>query len=99
MLLASNDFRAVNRAAPLKPGWGKSQPNLEFGINYKAWINPYGDRNLEYDTELRKDWRLLDKLEADSKAAIRQNKYPSKSDHLKLIKESKKKAEKDKKMP
>lgn len=76
--------------------WKESETNEGFRISYKAWINPYGERNLEYDTDLEKEWRLADRLEDEAKTAFRQNKRPTKPDLPKLIKEAKEKAEKDK---
>lgn len=79
--------------------WRGSDTNQTFSINYKAWVNPYGERNLEYDTDLENEWRLIDQLGDQAKTAIRQNKRPAKPDLPKLVKEAKEKAEKDKGKP
>lgn len=71
--------------------WKESETAQGFRISYKAWINPYGLRNLEYDTDLEKEWRLLDQLEDEAKTAFRQNKRPAKPDLEKLVKETKEK--------
>lgn len=74
--------------------WVASETNTGFRISYKAWINPYGNRNLEYEPELEKEWRLYDQLEDDAKTLIRGNKRPTKPDLPKLIKEATEKAAK-----
>jgi hypothetical protein len=70
-----------------------------FRISYKAWINPYGSRNLEYESDLAGQWRLRKQLEREAKTNLLQNKRPSKPDLPKLVKEAKEKAEKGKNRP
>lgn len=69
--------------------WTETETNQGFRISYKAWINPYGERNLEYDPDLEKEWRLADQLGDQAKTAFRQNKRPEKPDLSKLVKEAK----------
>ena len=76
--------------------WKETETNQGFRISYKASINPYGSRNLEYDADLAAQWQLRKQLEREAKADLLQNKRPVKPDLSKLIKEAKEKAEKDK---
>jgi hypothetical protein len=46
----------------------------------KGWINPYGDRNLEYDNRLEASWRVVDELNAEAKQAFDVKKLPQKPD-------------------
>ena len=72
------------------------KPHGRFRIDYKAWINPYGSRNLEYETNLVCQWQLRKQLEREVKADLLQNKRPPKPDLPKLIKDAKERAEKNK---
>ncbi len=69
--------------------WRESKTQEGLRISYKAWINPYGERNLEYEVELEKEWRLADRLEQDAKILLRQNKRPAVPDLQRLIKDAK----------
>lgn len=64
----------------------ESKTNEAFRITYRAWINPYGSRNLEYESELAEQWQLRKQLEREAKAAFRQNRRPSKPDLQGFIK-------------
>lgn len=79
--------------------WKETETNQGFRINYKAWINPYGLRNLEYESDLGEQWQLRKQLEREARADLIQNKRPEKPDFPKLVKEAKEKAEKDKGKP
>ena len=68
--------------------WKASKTNEGFRISYEAWINPYGERNLEYDSDLKQEWRLVHRLEAEAKAAHGQGKRPEKPNLPKLLKEA-----------
>ncbi len=76
--------------------WKESETNQGIRIGYKAWINPYGSRNLEYESDLAGQWQLRKQLEREAKADLLQNKRPAKPDLPTLVKEAKEKAEKDK---
>jgi hypothetical protein len=76
--------------------WKGSDTNQVFRIRYKAWINPYGERNLEYESNLEGQWQLRKQLESEAKADLLKNKRPVKPDLPKLIKEAKEKADKGK---
>ncbi len=69
--------------------WKESDTNQGFRISYKAWINPYGDRNLEYEVGLEREWRLADRLEREARSSLLQNERPSKPDLPSLLKEVK----------
>jgi len=71
--------------------WKESEKHQGFRLSYKSWVNPYGSRNLEYDTDLDKEWRLADRLNDEAKAAHRQGKRPEKPDLKALIKADKEK--------
>lgn len=79
--------------------WRGSDTSQAISISYKAWINPCGSRNLEYESDLAGQWQLRKQLEQEAKADLLRNKYPPKPDLPKLIKEAKEKAEKDKGKP
>jgi hypothetical protein len=66
--------------------WGAGT-NQMFGLSYKAWVNPYGERNLEYNQELEKNWRVEKELAAEAKAAIEAGTRPTKPDIQKRIQE------------
>lgn len=76
--------------------WKESKTNEGFRVNYKAWINPYGSRNLEYESGLAEQWQLRKQLEREAKTDLLQNKRPLKPDLPKLIKDAKDKDDKDK---
>ncbi|MGD9873840.1 MAG: hypothetical protein AB7T27_06175 [Kiritimatiellia bacterium] len=73
--------------------WKESETNQGFRIRYNAWINPYGSRNLEYESDLTAQWQLRKQLEREARADLLQNKRPTKPDLPKLIKEAEDKAE------
>lgn len=60
-------------------------------LSYESWVNPYGSRNLEYDTELQEEWKLRKQLETDAKLRIKQGKRPEKPDLKALIQAEKEK--------
>mgnify|MGYP006292988241 CR=1 FL=1 len=71
--------------------WKESEKQQGFRISYKSWVNPYGSRNLEYDTDLKEEWRLRKQLEKDAKSLLKQGKRPEKPDLKALIKAEKEK--------
>ncbi len=73
--------------------WFGSPTNQSFRINYEAWINPYGERNLEYDTNLSGVWRLRKQLEDEARAALIKNNLPPKPDLPTLIRQAQEAAE------
>ncbi len=73
--------------------WTETETNQGFGISYEAWINPYGERNLEYDTDLNAVWRLKDQLEKEAMVAFSDNKRPPKPDLPVLIRQAQEAAE------
>jgi len=79
--------------------WKVSKINEGLRINYKALINPYGSRNLEYESGLSEYWKLRKQLEMDSMEKLRQDKRPEKPDLPKLIKDAKENYNKDKGKP
>jgi hypothetical protein len=79
--------------------WKESDTNQGFRISYKAWVNPYGARNLEYESDLAGQWQLRNQLEREAKDNLLQNKHPSKPDLPKLIKAAKERAVPDKGNP
>lgn len=75
-----------------------SRVNLEFSsgkerciVSYDAWVNPYGSRNLEYNTDLNEEWRLRRQLEENTKLLVKQGKQPEQPDLKALIKAEKEK--------
>lgn len=76
--------------------WKGSDTNQVLSISYNVWVNPYGSRNLEYESDLADYCQLCEHLEQTAKTALLQNKLPSKPDLPKLIKEAKEYAEKSK---
>ena len=59
-------------------------------MTYNSWANPYGLRNLEYNEDLEKEWKLRSQLERATKADLRIGKRPKKPDLKSLIKAAKK---------
>lgn len=56
---------------------------------YKAWTNPYGERNLEEDERVTENnWRTRKELTAESIQAIRSGRLPTKPDIERRIKET-----------
>jgi len=74
--------------------WKGGDTNQVLSINYQTWVNPYGERNLEYDADLNQEWRLADRLTEEAKAAHLKGKRPVKPDLPKLVKEAKEKIDK-----
>lgn len=72
----------------------RGDPSLR--LYCKAWVNPYGERGLEYDTSLEASWRVVDELKNEAIAAIRENKLPPKPDIPQRIKTINEKLEKEK---
>lgn len=62
--------------------------NPSLRVSCKAWVNPYGDRNLEYDDRLANSWRVREALTAESVAAICSRRLPPKPDIAQRIKET-----------
>lgn len=54
-------------------------------VSYEAWVNPYGLRNLEYEPELDKEWRLRERLEHDTMADLRAGRCSTSHDLKALI--------------
>jgi len=54
----------------------------------KAWMNPYGERSLEYDDSLEASWRVVDELTVEAKGAIHAKQLPPKPDIPQRIKAS-----------
>jgi len=65
-------------------------------IQYRAWINPYGERNLEFDDSAEGCWRVKDALTEEAKVAILAKRLPEKPDIQTLIKESNAKVAREK---
>ncbi len=63
---------------------------------YKEWINPYGERNLEYETGMDAQYLLRKQMEREIKTDFRQNKRPEKPDLPKRIREFNEKLQKEK---
>ena len=76
--------------------WEGSVTNRVLQINYKAWINPYGERNLEYDRSLQSNWRVEEELTIEAKAALEKKSLPPKPDIPQRIKAMNEKMEKEK---
>ena len=66
--------------------WKGADTNQVFSINYKAWVNPFGDRNFEYDERVKKNWRVEDELTEEAKTAIKAGKRFPKPDIPQRIK-------------
>jgi len=62
----------------------------------KAWVNPYGDRSLEYDNSVEASWRVVDELKDEAKAAIQAKKLAPKPDIPQRIKAMNEKLEREK---
>lgn len=75
--------------------WTATETNQGFRISYEAWINPYGERNLEYNTDLGSVWRLREQLEEEALSALRDNRLPAKPDLPMRIRQAKEEAEKE----
>lgn len=60
--------------------WQEPDTGENFRIRYEAWINPYGDRNLEYDDRAEQSWRVKDELTEEAKAEIEAKRLPPKHD-------------------
>lgn len=50
--------------------WKGGDTNQVMRIAYKAWINPFGERNFEYDESLKRSWRVENELTEEAKTAI-----------------------------
>ncbi|HMO04667.1 MAG TPA: hypothetical protein PKC67_06795 [Kiritimatiellia bacterium] len=75
--------------------WFGSPTNQSLRISCKAWINPYGERNLEYQSDLDGVWRLREELEEEAISALRDNRLPAKPDLPMRIRQAKEEAEKE----
>ena len=76
--------------------WEGAATNRLLTINYKAWINPYGDRNLEYDRRVEQNWRVEEELTADAKQALEARRLPAKPDIGQRIKATNERVAKEK---
>lgn len=66
--------------------WNVSETNEGLRVDFKAWINPYGSRNLEYETELDENWQLRKLLEADARKWLQINVLPPEPDLSSMMK-------------
>lgn len=64
-------------------------------VSYNVCVNPYGERNLEYDDRAESVRGLADGLENEAKAAILSGKYPPKPDISKRVKETSEQLQKE----
>ena len=83
--------------------WKGGETNQVLGITYKAWINPFGERNLEYDDSVKQNWRVEDELTEEAKTAIKGGRRFTKPDipqRIKAVDErvAKEKAERERKL-
>lgn len=63
--------------------------NPSLRVSCKAWVNPYGDRSLEYDDLLENNWRVRKALTAESIQAIRSKRIVPRPDVERRIRETK----------
>lgn len=76
--------------------WNGSTTNRLLTINYKAWINPYGGRNLEYDQRVAQNWRVEEELTVEAKQALDAKRLPPRPDITQRIKATNERLEKEK---
>ena len=76
--------------------WKGSDTNQVLGICYKAWVNPFGERNLEYDQRSSKSRRVERELAQEAKAAIEKGRLYQKPDIEQRIKATNERLEKEK---
>ena len=66
--------------------WKGGDTNQVMRIAYKARVNPYGERNLEYDESLKRNWRVEEELTEEAKTAIKAGRSFPKPDISQRIK-------------
>jgi len=76
--------------------WKGSDTNQVLGICYKAWVNPFGERNLEYDQRASQSRRTERELTQEAKTAIEKGRRYQKPDIEQRIKATNERLEKEK---
>ena len=66
--------------------WLEPDTGDNFRILYKAWINPFGERSLEYDQRMTQNSRVEKELTQEAKAAIEKGRLFQKPDIEQRIK-------------
>jgi len=74
----------------------ETNKGIGFRIIFESWANPYGERNLEYDSRLEENWYVKDELRTEAKAAIEAGRLPPKPDIAQRIKALNERLEKEK---
>lgn len=58
--------------------WKEGDDKRFFRVSYRAWVNPYGEKNLEYDQRMETNGHVEVELKSEAKRAIRSQRLPSK---------------------
>jgi hypothetical protein len=89
LYLRSRSPAVYSRVLLEHDSWREPDTGGNFRIRYKAWINPYGERNLEADERVTKDnWRTRNELTKEAVQDIRSGRLPPKSDIVRRIRET-----------
>ena len=89
LYLRSRSPAVYSRVLLEHDSWREPDTGENFRIRYKAWINPYGERNLEADERVTKDnWRTRNELTEEAVQDIRSGRLPPKPDIVRRIRET-----------
>jgi hypothetical protein len=69
--------------------------NMDLRVSCKAWVNPYGDRNLEYDERVDGVYGVSNDLEKEAKAALRSKQLPQKPDVAERVRQRRERNERE----
>ena len=86
MYLRSRSPSIYSRVQLRQDTWWEPDRGEGFRLITESWVNPYGDRNLEYDSRLETNWHVMDELRREAKAAIQAKRLPPKPDVSRRIK-------------
>ena len=76
--------------------WKGGDTNQVMRIAYKAWVNPFGERNLEYDQQVEGSLRVKRALTEESSLAVKAGRLFPRPDIGRRIKETAERVAKDK---
>jgi len=96
MYLRSRSPAIYSRILLKHDTWRELNKGEGFRMFYESWVNPYGERNLEYDNRLEENGHVKDELRTEAKAAIEAHRLPPKPDIPQRIKAMNKRLEKEK---
>lgn len=89
LYLRSRSPAVYSRVLLEHDSWREPDTGENFRIRYKAWVNPYAERNLEADERVTKNnWRTGDELTEEAVQAIRSGRLPPKPDIGRRIRET-----------